>query len=54
MEVSDGGERTKEDGIGDSLMFGGRRQKRVASGLAAPPSAEVAELQRRRGKEGAS
>lgn len=48
MEVSDGGERTKENGIGDSLVMFRGKGKVGALGLTSPPSAGVAELQQRR------
>lgn len=44
MEVSDGGERTKEDRIGDSLVMEQKKQ-RGDSSLTAPPAARVTKLQ---------
>lgn len=44
MEVSDGGERTKEDRIGDSLVMSEKKQGGDSS-LTAPPAARATKLQ---------
>lgn len=49
MVVSDGGERTKEDRIGDSLVGVEKHQR--DSSLRAPPAAEPQNYRRERAEE---